>query len=251
MSRIFKATNVVLDNKKYKLADEIIISEDEVIEEKEKITENIVERTRRDTEEYMDKLVKEANEKIKLADEEYNNIIAKAYSDSKEIMDASKEEGYEEGRKKGYEDARLEMQDVIKNLNEEKIKILDEYRDLLKNAESDILNLVLEISKKIIGVTIDESDEYLNNIIKKGIEKTSFKGILTLKVSKEEYIKALIVKDEIVGEYEDVEDIIIKEDISLKKGGCIIETPYGSVDSGVWTQYEKLKIRFLELLGSE
>ncbi|BEP29380.1 FliH/SctL family protein [Helicovermis profundi] len=260
MSKVFKASRVVLDNKKYKLADDIIITNQEIISSFDLTStqkpgvendDDIVEKTRKDTENYMDQLVQESKEKIKEAENEYNNIIEKAYDDSKAILEKSKIEGFNIGKEQGLEKARTEMIEIISEINKNKETSINKYNKIISDSEEDIVNLVISIVDKIMNRIIDTDDSYLIEIVKKAIEKTSYKGIVTLKVFSDDYINALTIKDKIISNYEDVDDILIKEDSSLTKGSCIIETSYGSVDSGIWTQFEKLKLEFLDLLRSE
>jgi flagellar assembly protein FliH len=46
-----------------------------------------------------------------------------------------------------------------------------------------------------------------------------------------------------------IRDLVIKKDNSLQRGGCIVETGFGSVDSGIETQLKAVEDAFREILG--
>lgn len=198
--------------------------------------------------EELDRLYKE---KIKNANDEANRIISEAYEKSKEIMEAAREEGFNEGEFKGFEEGKSASHSIIQEALEIKRQTEVNMKSLVANLEEDVVNLTISTIEKILNQKIEKENETILNLIHSGLEKCAFTENLVLRVSSDDYDFASKSKDKILALTKNIDDIIMKQDKSLKKGSCIIDTPSGSIDSSVWTQFNEVKEMFEELLRNE
>jgi flagellar assembly protein FliH len=74
---------------------------------------------------------------------------------------------------------------------------------------------------------------------------------VAVRVCEEDYEFVLESKSKILAMVENVDDVVIKKDLSLKRGDCVIDTDAGSIDAGLSTQEEQVKAIFDALLASE
>ncbi|MGB3368584.1 MAG: FliH/SctL family protein [Acidaminobacteraceae bacterium] len=262
MSKIFKASKVVLDNKKFKLSTEIV--DPFVLEEIQKnsipmeTSESRLlnsKKVREDTEKHIEEAAIEAREKIEDAKIEHERIILDAYDGAKEILEKAKVDGHSEGYKEGYDLGYSEGKAIYEAEIDEAVQIkknaVETYKAMIESAESEVIEVVISSIEKILNKTIEEDSSYIEGVIKSALEKCAFTTQLTLRVSKEDFEYANSIKNKIVILVENIDDLIIKMDPALIVGSCVIDTVSGSVDSSVWSQFEQIKAIFEEMLKGD
>ncbi|MDK2794773.1 MAG: flagellar assembly protein FliH, partial [Caldanaerobacter sp.] len=147
--------------------------------------------------------------------------------------------------KKGEEKAQA----LIEEARALKEEILEEKKRLYKEAESDMINVILEAVEKIVGKHVEEDKDLILSLIKKGMENYNAFDKVTVRVSEEDYEHCVKNKDKILKDVEFLDEINIVKDLSLRKGDCIIETNSGVINSGVTTQLKTLKSLFAGVLN--
>lgn len=148
----------------------------------------------------------------------------------------------EKARKKGFDTGRQEGYSVIT----EKVTAFERVKeDFYKNAEENIIKLVMMIAEKVIGRIVHENSEAIKSIVKQAIEKSLGERIL-IRLSSEDY-KAVTGSE---SEFRDMLDrtkrIQFKEDEGIVRGGCVVETEVGTIDARLETQLKAIR-KALEL----
>lgn len=198
-----------------------------------------------DEEEYANSIIEDAKEMylkiIEEANAEARKIMERAETESRSLLSVSKENGYKEGYESGYLKGKNEAQSIIDEASEIKL-FLDRRREsLYKETEEQILDLIMNISKKVIGQDLSQNKEALLSLINQGLQKCAFKDKLTLKISNLDFDFVNENKYRICKMVEGISDIDIVPDLSLSKGSCIIETLSGEINSGMDVQLEEVK----------
>lgn len=157
------------------------------------------------------------------------NLISRAKEEANAIKEAAAKEGYSEGLQDAKEDIE-KVKDAIRVFFEAKQEVYD-------SIAPDILEIGIEIAKKIIKKEISEdSSVMLNNIkdILKGLSKEETK--ITLKVHPSQV--AMIKQDipEITASLGLEAKIIIIPDENIMEGGCILTTTNGVIDATIESQ---------------
>ena len=157
------------------------------------------------------------------------NIISRAQNEAIQIKEAAKQEGYQAGIDKAMAD-----------INELKSKFSEfyAYKDALFDKVSDcIMDISVEIAKKIIKKELEIDKEATISIIKSAVEEVNrTENKITLKVMPQE---VEIVKDKLPEIFEDnayEAKIMVVPDANIEEGGVIIETSNGLIDATVKTQ---------------
>ena len=202
-----------------------------------------------------DNIIKDAQQMYASIIEDANNeakkIVEQGYAETEELKKETMENAYEQGFNKGYEEARGETQAVI-----EEAKIIRDYLDERKNyiyreAEQEVVQIILDLSRKIIGDEIQQNKDLIISQIRLALEKCTYKNKVTIKVSSEDYPNVLVNKGVIESLVEGVSEVEIIEDKFLKKGDCLVDTPSGEVNSSIDLQLEQLKKAFEFALRNE
>lgn len=219
------------------------IDDEDDIEDKEddfneiKVRENIIEEARTEA----DMIIQEAKYEALRIVEDADKSAKESYS----IMT-------EEARVKGYEDGFNEVKKQYEDLLTEAEYIREhariEYNDVLASIESDAVNIILDIAKKVIGNELSTNKENILFLIRQAFEKCANKENIILKVSPDDFEYICENKESLLSMVEGIGELDIKKESSLKSGGCIVETPLGSIDASLQTKLKKIEESFRELI---
>lgn len=201
-----------------------------------------------------------ASDIIEKAREEATLIIKEAQIEALKIIEnterevaENKLEIEEEARKNGYEvgyiDAKKQHEDLIQEAEFIREHARVEYKEVLDSIESDAINVILDIAKRVIGAEISFKKEDILYLVKQAFEKCGNKENMVLKTSPEDYDFIVQNKDKLLSMVEGIGELEIKRDSSLKEGACIVETAFGSVDAGIQTKLNKIEHVFRNLIG--
>lgn len=203
-----------------------------------------------------------ANNIIEDAKEMYLKIIEEANAEARTIVTAAEDEALrlhaearESGYKEGYEAGYLEIRREAQSMLEEAVGIreqLDSRKDeIYKEAEEQILQLVLDISTKVIGDEITQNKESILSLVNQALQKCAFKKQLVLRVSSQDYEFINENRERICTLVEGISDLELVSDLSLAAGSCIVETPAGEINSSIDVQIREIERIFTYLLGNE
>jgi len=260
LSRIFKSSRVILDDKAFVLSTKIeqtvpTVESDELaandVIDHTLAANQVIEEARTEAESILNEADREAEEKLNSANVSSEKIIADAYDQAKGIMEQARKQGYEEGYEFAITESRDIADGIVSEANALKHEWLRAKESLEKEAESELVEIVLTTLEKILNRKVEEESTVVEGIIAEAIKRVNKTENLTLRVSSEDYSHVLSIKPMILAMTEKVDEIEIKQDSSLKNGSCVIDTDSGSIDSSVWTQFEQVRKVFEDLLRSE
>jgi len=192
----------------------------------------------------------EADFIIKEALLEAKEIVAKAATDVEDLKIETLATAREEGYNTGVDQAKQEykqLMDEAKDINEQAGV---EYNKILYLVEADAVDTVLDIARKVISQELKCKENVLL-LVRDAFEKCSKDGKAVLKLCERDYELINENKEELISMLERSEDIEIKKDLSLKEGGCIINTPYGSIDASAYTKLDKIENDFKSILDEK
>ncbi|SFE39035.1 flagellar assembly protein FliH [Alteribacillus iranensis] len=185
--------------------------------------------------------LEDARQKISEEEENSKLLIHEAYD---EAQKKGFEEGFEKGRKEGqqtYEEAIEEARHVI-------TKAKKEYEHYLSEAEPVILNLALEVARRIVETSFESSEDLWNQLVKQALEEVKENEEITIYVSPSHYEQTRQIRKELEKILGHAQELMIFPDSSLSLGSCIIETPYGKVDASLDSQFNEIKSVLMEQL---
>jgi flagellar assembly protein FliH len=267
LSKIVRASQITFENQKYVLSTEITFKHTRVnaksdhdddiddgdleVDERsdEEIADSIIEQAKVDAENILNDGQQYVDEMLQSAKADAESIISKAYDEAGQISERALKQGYDDGYANGQEEAHSQTADMIQQALAIKRDLQAKRETVFRESEHEIVMLVLDIAEKILQKRVEEDEALIYDLARVGIEKCLTSGIITLRVSETDFDGALGYKNAILVLTENVEDIVIKRDKALKPGSCVLDTQAGSVDSGVWTQFEQVRRSFESLLS--
>ncbi len=271
-SKIFKRRQVMLDNETFvvsipskgdcrldsegaeQLADSFVVGSDDAIETIELSDEGTGTNAEPDMVELaigevLDDARAEAKTILDNARSSADAIILEAYDQAEEIRAKAKEEGYQEGIEACERKCQDKLDEEVQELLLIRKQLEHKKRELYIDAENDIIFLVLDSVKKILGQYVEKDEEYIEELVKTAMIKVTKSREIVLRVSTEDVEKAERIRTRLILGCDRVDDIEIKRDISLSEGQCIIETERGSIDASIEGQVRKLTETFQQVLN--
>lgn len=192
------------------------------------------------------------------ADEDVEKVMEDAKARAQEIIDeatAQKEaffaqvkvEAAEEGRSEGYEAGFAEAKRLVERVHTIIERIADSREQVLEDAESQVIDLVLLIARKVVKTISENQRDVVVENICEALKKVKRKGDVIIHVNLADLDLTTSQKTLFIDMLEKNQNITIVEDTSVDVGGCIVETDFGSIDARISGQLSVLEQRISEL----
>ena len=170
------------------------------------------------------------------------SLVSRAQQEAINIKENAKTQGYQDGLK--------EVQNDISQLADAINKFLSAKEEIYNEVAPKILDISMEVAKKIIKQELETNQDLLIGIIKDALNKlTKNEKQITLKVSPadRDYVKLNI---ENILELLQIEaKVTVQQDMTLSKGSVIVETNNGLVDASVETGIQIIEQMFKNMQG--
>ena len=196
------------------------------------------------------------------AKKEAEAIVKEAYLQAEDIraeqskkIEQKKKETHQNAVEEGYNDglkqALQEYDGLIQEAKDIKQQAEIEYKKVLDSLEEDAVNTVIDIAKKVISEELNINKHNILLLVKDAFNRCAKDRKAVLKLSDADYEYVNENKDELDNMLERSEDIEIKRDLSLKPGGCIIDTPFGCIDASAQAKLDKIEQDFKSILDDK
>lgn len=249
-----------------KKTDELQIYQDEVLElqqEIDKISNEIQNKqieleqleqqqeiVKQQTDEYKTKLEKEAQENR-------DKTISEAQNQAEIILKEAQETGYKQGHTDGYDEGLTQYKEqnahIIIEANQKAERIIltaqEDVAQYWENAENDLIDLVMEVSGKVIPQQFMDMPQMILPVIQTALEKVKNQTSIDVKVSNDSFEFALAAKAELQSMLSGNVKLNIKADDSLQNGDCWIETADGSIDAKLSSQLAEMEKSLRKVVG--
>ncbi|MCL2707493.1 MAG: FliH/SctL family protein [Defluviitaleaceae bacterium] len=208
----------------------------------EETAERIIQKAIREAEQLESKTKYDCEELVREA-------IAKAEHEASELRRKAREEGFNEGYGEGYSKAESEGRLIIGEAETILEEAKAERKEIEESLEPDIIGLVSDIVRKLIGDATELYPQTIVNLARQGLSGATLSGEVAIHVSPEDY-KTAAENAEALSAYADSSVTIeIVRDPSLRPMDCVIETPFGNIDCSLNMQYESLRDQLKYISG--
>lgn len=195
------------------------------------------------------KAEQQATALIQEAKNEAAKIIETTKTEAKKLeqsaSDMGYETGYEAGHRQGLEKGLEQFKQTTKRSIENLATIVEEVilqrEKLIKNSETEIIEMAFAIAAKIIDAEITEDRDIVTRNARKALEKVVSDTRIKLKTAPQDFeiIKENI--DLLAGKTGVSCSIDLIADGNITPGGCLIETDSGRIDVQIGAQLGELK----------
>ena len=207
-------------------------------------------------------IIKEKNDEAQIikmnAEDDARNILEKATEDArrieegiaekeKKIISEAREIGYKDGWDEGINKANGEVERLTERMHDMINGIINKRTSIFIEAEQQIISLVLSIARKVIKVLSENQKNVVINNVIHSLKKLSTRKNIAIRVNLADLELTTQYKEKF-RKIAETDNIKILEDTTVDKGGCIIETDFGTLDARISSQLHEIEDRIQEMV---
>ncbi|SHH83812.1 Flagellar biosynthesis/type III secretory pathway protein FliH [Sporobacter termitidis DSM 10068] len=189
--------------------------------------------------------------------EQAENMLSKASDEAREIVENAKKQA-EEITDKAQADARQlqeELQASLENAAEERrlreekeLRDLESgmrsaYETLVDGMQDEVIGLVMEIVRKVIGIKLSQSDDVFLGLVRDALDRLKHVGSLVVRVSSEDYARYFGGERGPALDAGDVK-VSVAEEPDFSVGDLVVESEGEMVDLSVGRQLDQIEQAF-------
>jgi flagellar assembly protein FliH len=167
-------------------------------------------------------------------------ILKEAESKTAFLEREAYEKGFAQGEKDGRELGQKKIVKSIENIENLFMEFGNLKTEILKQFEKEVLDLVFSIAEKIIHKKIDEDDKIIKKAVIEAMHAVTEKSQIVIKVNPDDFDTIENMKPDFFKTFKDLKSIVVNPDLSVSRGGCLLETPYGDIDASVEARLDKI-----------
>ncbi|GLS24696.1 type III secretion system stator protein SctL [Marinibactrum halimedae] len=148
-------------------------------------------------------------------------IVAEAKEKAKQIVkdaEREKQKACEEGYRKGFEAVQSEQAEIV-------LTTLKQAQKFLESRADNIANLVIEVSRKLLGEM--EQEALVLKLVEQALNTQYNVQKVILRVAPQQYSVFSERVKAIRSQYSGINQLDVKEDDRVNVGSCLMETPMG------------------------
>jgi len=182
---------------------------------------------------------------INKAKQGVKELIGDAVAKAKSLAIEIKENAYKEGHKTGYEEgfqtayqkgensAKEEFVPLLQTINS-LIRELSEFRTMMyPKVEKEMIEMITGLTKKILQHEINTNEASVKQMILLAINSVIDKENMTIRIHPSDKAHAEAFSPELKNLFSEIKNITFEEHSGIEKGGCMIETNFGTIDARV------------------
>jgi flagellar biosynthesis/type III secretory pathway protein FliH len=172
--------------------------------------------------------------------EKANGIVKEAHEKASLIESEAYEKGFAQGEKDGFEMGGKKLEKILDRIQGALEDIVAYRQEFIKRYEKEILHLICSIAEKVVRGAAKVDNRIARETILEAFSLAVDRSEVTVRVNPEnlEYVKE--IRPEFFDRISELKSITVESDPSVSRGGCVMETAFGSVDARLETQLEKI-----------
>ncbi len=198
------------------------------------------QKIRQEAEDEAKRIVEEAKKQAQELEAEIQSKVDKV---EKEAF----AKGFEEGRNQGFQEGRQELERLVDTLQRIISAAIEKRNEIIQESETQVINLVLLIAKKVIKVISENQKNVVINNVVQALRKLKSRGDVVIRVNLADVELTSEHINDFIKMVENAKSVTVLEDSSVDRGGCIIETDFGQIDARISSQLNEIEEKILEL----
>ena len=167
-------------------------------------------------------------------------------------IDAIRAEAYEQGRKDALEDnmeseqaQRSELRQTIEAFARACAEVDTLHEEILEQSRGNMINLVISLSRKIIGRELTTGRNIIADTLKNAIELAMKNDTYDIWLHPDDLTVVEKMVPDLIASVQQLNHIILKTDQEIMRGGCRLDSDICTVDATIEAQLETAR-EFLE-----
>ncbi len=174
---------------------------------------------------HAEEIVIQAQARAEAIRDEAEALLEKAKGERQELI----KKGFAEGESKGLAQVT------------EKLVAFEALKDrFYADAEPEVIKLVMSIAEKVIGRIVDESAEMIRSVVRQALER-AIGDRITVRLNPSDYQSMMAGEHEFRDVLDRTKRLVFREDETIMKGGCVVETEVGTIDAQLDRQLDAIR----------
>ena len=222
-------------------ADQIVKRAEKIAFDEIKKKNTEAQKIRQEAEDAAKEITAEARKQAAVIEEESKTNTAQI---EQEVRDTAAKEG----RVEGFEEGKAEVERLIGRLHAILTKAVGKRKEIIEESETQLINLVLLIAKKVIKVISENQKNVVINNVIQALNKIKNRSDIVIRTNMADLELTTKHIEDFMKMMENAKSITVLEDTSVEKGGCIIETDFGQIDARISSQLREIEEKIIDLI---
>lgn len=153
----------------------------------------------------------------------------------------ARKQGFDQGHRAGLDKGLDEARKVLKQFEKAIQDAVNQRAALLEEAKQKVLELVVQISRKVTFEGLEIDQEATLVMIEGIINQLVDRSRLRIKVHPHHLPLMEQNMDRFLSHSTSIKDLVFEADPRVRIGGCFIETPTGDIDARLTSQFEVIE----------
>ncbi|MHB8766349.1 MAG: FliH/SctL family protein, partial [Deferrisomatales bacterium] len=111
---------------------------------------------------------------------------------------------------------------------------------LYEEARTQVVELVLAVAGRVLGPLAESDQQAVVRVVERALRLLSDRENLTLRVNPADLRSLVEAKPTLLEAIDGIQKLTVVEDPSVKRGGCLVQTPSAEIDARLETQLGEL-----------
>ncbi len=145
--------------------------------------------------------------------------------------------GYAQGERAGAEASASRAEAMLRRLAQTLDELQSLRRDLIRRTEREVVELSLAIAKKVLQREVSLDHDLMLAMARVALDRLADVDTASIRLHPDDYAGVMLGRGPSAVTTHGVQ---IVADASVHRGGCVVQSEFGSVDIGVATQIDEL-----------
>ncbi len=147
------------------------------------------------------------------------------------------QQGFEEGQEKAEQDFGMTARTLLLVCQQ-----MDTLRaTIIVNSNKELLDFSLAVAEKIVRFSVREQDHTIISTIEEALRRAVKSDEFTIHIHPDDYDTLAAKSDEIVAGLSGLNNIVIRKDTTVERGGALIESDNCTIDATIAGQFEVIR----------
>jgi len=198
------------------------------------------DQLRSDAEAIVDHAASDAESLIRQAESKALELVERAHARITQLEEDARAAGREQGYAAGKAAAEEELAPVITTIRELIESIRVQRSAAIAAAEPELVRLAMAVAERVVHGELQTNQSVIVENVRQALTRLVSREVVTLRVNPVDLDAIRAHRDQIVAAG-DVEHLRIVEDQRVDRGGVVVETDAGTIDSKVATQLREAR----------
>jgi flagellar assembly protein FliH len=165
-----------------------------------------------------------------------------------QVEDEARSKGQKAGYEEGWASGSAEVERLVGRIHVVLEKITEKRQEIIEGTEAQIVQLVIQIAKKVVKVISENQRNVVINNVLQALRKLKTRGDVVVRVNLEDLKVTTDHIKEFLSMVENVKSITVMEDSTVDLGGAVVETDFGEIDAKISSQFAEIEEKIIELM---